>query len=291
MTTENVGGNLADHVAVRHVVDQYVDAVNAGDWTTVEGLFTDDAVWLVTSDDTVDHQRDGRRGIAAGIRSMIEDLAADVVQMNHATVITIAGDQATARSTNETLYFLPDGTCTRLFGTYHDNLVREQDGEWRFERRTFRTKRTEAEVLGLGRAADELAIRNIVARLTHLADTASSDDLNEYASLFTADATWAMISNLSPSPQERRGVEEILAAARERRAAGSQGPGSHIRHLISNHVVVFETVDTAHSRCYWQVFGETNSNQPVPIGMGEYQDEFVRAPHGWKLRRREVMMG
>lgn len=143
MTTENVLANLADHVAVRHVVDRYVDAINASDWAAVEGLFTDDAVWLVTSDDTVDHRYDGRHGIAAGIRTMVEELAAEIEQMNHATVITVTGDTATARSTNETFYYLPGGIRTRLFGTYHDELVRQQDGEWRFTRRTFCTKRTE----------------------------------------------------------------------------------------------------------------------------------------------------
>src|SRR5262249_10578819 len=127
----------------------------------------------------------------------------------------------------------------------------------------------------VGTAADELAIRNIVARLAQLADAASSDDMIEYASLFTADATWALTTNTSSSRQENRGIEEILATARQRRAARSQGPGSHTRHLISTQVVVFKTADAAHSQSYWQVFAQTNSNHPTLIGIGEYQDEFL----------------
>lgn len=143
----------------------------------------------------------------------------------------------------------------------------------------------------LSRAADELAIRNVVARLAHLADAASSDDLTEYASLFTTDAVWGMTISSSQPRQQARGIDEILAAAKQRRAGLSQGPGSHTRHLISTQVVVLETADAAHSHSYWQVFAETNSNRPVLIGIGEYQDDFVRTPGGWKLRRREAMMG
>jgi hypothetical protein len=35
-----------------------------------------------------------------------------------------------------------DGTRTLLCATYDDELVREQDGEWRFERREWRMKAT-----------------------------------------------------------------------------------------------------------------------------------------------------
>jgi uncharacterized protein (TIGR02246 family) len=146
MTTENVMSNLADHVAIRHVVDQYTDALNGGDWATLESVFTKDAIWLVTTNDKVDHQRQGRQEIATGIRSLMETSGGEVFQMNHAPAIHVNGERATARSTMEASYFMPDGSRRMLFALYYDELVREQDGEWRFERREFRTKAT-AEVV------------------------------------------------------------------------------------------------------------------------------------------------
>src|ERR1700704_6361674 len=141
MTTENVVNNLADHVAVRHVVDRYTDALNWRDWDVLESLFTEDAAWVVTTPTgEVQEQREGRRGIAVGIRNLVENSAGDVVQMNHATTIYVTGGRATARSTMESTYWMPDGGRKMLFAMYEDDLVREQDGEWRFERRVWRTK-------------------------------------------------------------------------------------------------------------------------------------------------------
>jgi uncharacterized protein (TIGR02246 family) len=141
MTTENVVNNLTDHVAVRHVVDGYTDALNWRDWDVLEGLFTEDAVWVVTTPTgEVQEQREGRHAVAVGIRDLVENSAGDVVQMNHATTVHVTGDRATARSTMESTYWFPDGKRMQLFAAYDDTLVREQDGEWRFERRVWRTK-------------------------------------------------------------------------------------------------------------------------------------------------------
>jgi uncharacterized protein (TIGR02246 family) len=142
VTTENVLNNLADHVAVRHVIDQYTDALNWRDWDVLESLFTEDAVWLAAAPTgEAQEQREGRHGIASGIRGLVEGSGrGDVVQMNHATNIHIDGDRATARSTMESEYFLPDGARLRMYALYDDVLVRESDGEWRFHRREWRTK-------------------------------------------------------------------------------------------------------------------------------------------------------
>jgi ketosteroid isomerase-like protein len=70
----------------------------------------------------------------------VENSAGDVVQMNHATTVHVTGDRATARSTMESTYWFPDGKRMQLFAAYDDTLVREKDGEWRFERRAWRTK-------------------------------------------------------------------------------------------------------------------------------------------------------
>lgn len=70
------------------------------------------------------------------------------------------------------------------------------------------------------RALDELEVRNLLARLAHLA---AEDDLDEYGTLFTEDAVWE--GPPGPGPfggafkRVLNGRAEILAGARERRVA------------------------------------------------------------------------
>ena len=142
------------------------------------------------------------------------------------------------------------------------------------------------------RLADELEIRNIVAQLSQLADTASDDELDEYLALFTDDATWAVLADSTAlQVQERKGHAEILAGVRDRRDAGLQGPGTDTRHVVSSLVVTFETSDRALARCYWQYYTKTSSSAPVLALMGEYRNTFVRTPQGWRLARRELVPG
>jgi ketosteroid isomerase-like protein len=126
------------------------------------------------------------------------------------------------------------------------------------------------------RAADELEIRNVVARLALLAD---DGDLNEYISLFTEDAHWEA-GGFPP----RRGHAEILEGARQRRAAGTQGPGTNTHHVVTNLTVRVEG-DTATASAYYLMMANTNAT-PTPRATGSYRDEFRRTPDGWKLSRR-----
>ena len=80
------------------------------------------------------------------------------------------------------------------------------------------------------RLADELEVRNTIARLAHLAD---DGDLDEYIQIFTPDAVWEGASGFAA----RKGREDILSGARERRAGGTSGPGTHTRHVISTTAV------------------------------------------------------
>jgi 3-phenylpropionate/cinnamic acid dioxygenase small subunit len=142
------------------------------------------------------------------------------------------------------------------------------------------------------RVADELEIRNLVAELSQLADTAPDAELDRYLALFTEDATWAVLTDSEVlSAQERKGHQEILDGVRERRAEGIQGPGTETRHVISTVVVTFETSDRALARCYWQYYTHAASSAPVLARMGEYRNTFVRTGEGWKLARRELLPG
>jgi 3-phenylpropionate/cinnamic acid dioxygenase small subunit len=142
------------------------------------------------------------------------------------------------------------------------------------------------------RVCDELEIRNLVAELSQLADTASEEELERYLELFTDDATWVVQSQgAGLSPQVRTGRKEILEGVRERRAAGIQGPGTHTRHAVSTLTVKFETGDRAVARCYWHYYTDASSAAPVLALMGEYRNTFVRTPQGWRLERRELVSG
>jgi 3-phenylpropionate/cinnamic acid dioxygenase small subunit len=136
--------------------------------------------------------------------------------------------------------------------------------------------------------ASELAIRNVLARLAHYADTG---EIDEYLALLTEDVTWAMPPNpaIGLAASERRGHEEIAAGQRERVEAGVQGPGSDTMHVITTSAV---EVDGDHARAYsyFQYFTST-ATTPTVTNVGRYRDEFRRTERGWQLARRSVTFG
>ncbi|MDE0117439.1 MAG: nuclear transport factor 2 family protein [bacterium] len=125
--------------------------------------------------------------------------------------------------------------------------------------------------------SDDAAIRNVVARLAQLAD---EGDLEEYAGLFADDARWEM-------PESSiQGRENLLAGAIERRAAGTVGPGSNTRHVVTTQAVTV-TGDEAASDSYWQFWVNTASEPSVAL-FGTYRDRLVRTDGGWKLAHRVI---
>lgn len=129
--------------------------------------------------------------------------------------------------------------------------------------------------------ADELEIRNVLARVAQGSDTG---DLTAYGELFTEDARWEM-----PGVPVKSGRAEIVAAGAARRAEGVTGPGSHSRHLITT-VAVAVTGDEAVAESYWQFFTGT-ATAPTLRSMGAYRDTFRRTAHGWKLAERLITPG
>lgn len=128
--------------------------------------------------------------------------------------------------------------------------------------------------------ADELAVRNLVARLSRNADMG---DIDTYMSSFAPDAEW----NLPGAPV--RGYDAIKAGLIERRKTGAVGPGSHTRHMVST-VSVDVDGDVARSESYFQYVAETDTNPTLRL-VGYYQDTFVRTPDGWRLQRRDITFG
>ena len=127
--------------------------------------------------------------------------------------------------------------------------------------------------------AAEAEIRNVIARLAHLAD---SGDLDEYITLFTDDAVWSMPTNT------RRGRDDILAGAHERRATGMQGPGTHTRHVNTTLWVRIEGPDDAVAGSYYLFLADCDTT-PTIRSTGRYEDRFRRTPDGWKLAHRTIV--
>jgi 3-phenylpropionate/cinnamic acid dioxygenase small subunit len=132
-------------------------------------------------------------------------------------------------------------------------------------------------------------IRTVLARIAQLADTG---DLDEYLTLFTEDAVWAMPDNpaVGMTANDKRGHAEILAGAQERRASGLQGPGSDSRHVLTTIAIDVESERRATARSYFMFFG-TTSTTPTLRTMGQYDDVLVRAKTGWQLAHRVITVG
>jgi uncharacterized protein (TIGR02246 family) len=129
--------------------------------------------------------------------------------------------------------------------------------------------------------ADELAIRNLVARIAHTADFG---DLDDYVQLFTEDASWEMPG------APRRGRADIRAGAEERRRTKVTGPGSASRHSITSLAVELTGADTAVGDCYFTFYRETTTN-PTVLNMGHYHDDFRFVDGHWRLARRQIVIG
>ena len=132
-------------------------------------------------------------------------------------------------------------------------------------------------------------IRTVLARIAQLAD---GGDLDEYLTLFTDDAVWAMPDNpaVGMTANEKRGHAEIRAGAEERRASGLQGPGTESRHVLTTIAVTVESDTRATARSYF-MFVVSTTTAPTIRTMGQYDDVLVRGDGGWQLQHRKITVG
>ena len=140
MSTENVRDNLVAHLAIAHLLNQYTNCLNTGDWDVLRTLFTHDSTWRVITKGQVEYEFNGGENIAIGLREAVTAGSAVMAQMNHAPVIDVDGECATASSTIEELYWSTNGLRIHRFALYADELQRGEDDEWRFRLREFRSK-------------------------------------------------------------------------------------------------------------------------------------------------------
>ncbi|MGE0385166.1 MAG: nuclear transport factor 2 family protein [Gammaproteobacteria bacterium] len=150
MSTQNVKANLADHAAIRDLIDRYTDAVNRRDWRALEATFAAGGIWDCHGPTAESRFLfEGARNVADGIAGAVQ--AGEMcIQMNHAVVIDVQGDRASATCTLNEMFRMPDGNGMELWGIYYDDIARGADGEWRFEKRRFRTTYYEMRAFGGG---------------------------------------------------------------------------------------------------------------------------------------------
>ena len=122
------------------------------------------------------------------------------------------------------------------------------------------------------RLADELAIRNLVARY---ADAATRRDAKAWASLWAEDAEWLLLGNAA------RGRDEIVALLQSFLARLSfvvQIPGSG-------------SVDVGDgcARGRWTVTEHAKGADGAALRtLGVYEDEYVRVAGEWRFQRRRL---
>ena len=139
-TTRNVADHLADHLAIRSLLDRYTDGLNRRDWTAVEKVFATDGVWDAGGPKMgpMAFRFEGAANVARGIAGLVDPLQL-LIQSNHAPVIHVNGDRATATSTINEMVLAPGATQrTTIWGMYFDEVEKQADGEWRFRQRKFR---------------------------------------------------------------------------------------------------------------------------------------------------------
>jgi uncharacterized protein (TIGR02246 family) len=122
---------MSDHEAIQQVINRYTDGCNCQDWPQVMATFADDGIWEVQGNEIQGH---------AAIQPA---MAAFLTQMDYftqtssASVIEIAGDRATARTTiRECGKFKGRDEALEVLGYYADELIKVSAG-WVFARRKF----------------------------------------------------------------------------------------------------------------------------------------------------------
>jgi hypothetical protein len=140
------------------------------------------------------------------------------------------------------------------------------------------------------RCMAESEIRNVVARLGHLAD---DGDIDEYLSLIAEDASWG-----GAGRAVRTGHADLRARVIEDRTAGIQGPGTATRHLNTTLWVEVDDEDHAHAESYFLYITNANGGTagstardtaPIVQLTGRYRDTFVRVDGRWRMQTRTIV--
>jgi SnoaL-like protein len=123
-------------------------------------------------------------------------------------------------------------------------------------------------------AEDDAAIRTLLGLTALLGDEGDPED---YRRVYAPDATWRM------GAARQTGADEIVAATKARRAAGTSGPGSGSKHVVIP-AVIEVTGDTARAVSHFVFLAGLEI-----ANAGTYRDDLVRTEDGWRISAREIM--
>jgi 3-phenylpropionate/cinnamic acid dioxygenase small subunit len=137
--------------------------------------------------------------------------------------------------------------------------------------------------------ADQLEIRNLIARLAQAIDHGT---LAEYAECWHEDAEWWPPSSPVHIPTDPKvDREAIIDGAESRREDGHQGPGTHTKHVVSTtSLTATADADVVRAQTYYTAYVDTYDD-PKVISVGHWDDEYVRTSSGWRLRSRRATRG
>lgn len=124
----------------------------------------------------------------------------------------------------------------------------------------------------LHRLAGERDIRNLIAKLGHLADDGDNDD---YLDLWAPDSTY------HEADVEHSGREPQRARLERHQAASVQGVGSDARHLNTTLWVEFDDDENARAQSYYLYIRDASTGSPRIASTGRYWDRFRYANGRW----------
>jgi uncharacterized protein (TIGR02246 family) len=122
---------MSDLEAIQQLINRYTDGCNRQDWPQVMATFAQDGIWEVQGNAIQGHA--AIQPAMAGFLTQMDYFT----QSASASVITVAGDRATARTTiRECGKFAGRDEALEVLGFYADEIVRTASG-WQFARRKF----------------------------------------------------------------------------------------------------------------------------------------------------------
>jgi ketosteroid isomerase-like protein len=124
------------------------------------------------------------------------------------------------------------------------------------------------------RVADELSLRNLVARY---ADAVTRQDASVLRDLFAPDGEWIVTGHGEP-----RGHDEIVAFL-----DGLLANWNGIVHALLSGTITFDAVDPLRATGRWYIseFGQLRNGDEVFFA-GVYHDEYTRDTGAWRFARR-----
>ena len=131
MPTEQQWVQFMDRLAIREQIDRYIDLLNHRDWQRYEDTMTEDFVWTASA--PVNQRIESRQAMMDMVTTVQQYQHGFVFQMGHGVVIDeIQGNRARS---HHTLHIASEHMC--YMGIYYDELCKQADGVWRFNRRDF----------------------------------------------------------------------------------------------------------------------------------------------------------